>query len=87
MASKYYRRKPITKRKSNTKNRWIFYLISIVLLFFVAIGIYKFRDGFLYYLGLKDQEPSINWKIYTTWELPPKLLTYRDWETDRKSVV
>ena len=56
MASKYYRRKPITKRKSNTKNRWIFYLISIVLLFFVAIGIYKFRDGFLYYLGFKTNK-------------------------------
>lgn len=56
MASKYYRRKPVTKRKSNTKNRWIFYLISIVLLFFVAIGIYKFRDGFLYYLGFKTNK-------------------------------
>lgn len=56
MASKYYRRKPITIRKSNTKNRWIFYLISIVLLFFVAIGIYKFRDGFLYYLGFKTNK-------------------------------
>lgn len=56
MASKSYRRKPVTKRKSNTKNRWIFYLISIVLLFFVAIGIYKFRDGFLYYLGFKTNK-------------------------------
>ncbi|TXI62855.1 MAG: glycoside hydrolase family 25 protein [Flavobacterium sp.] len=56
MASKSYRRKPVTKRKSNTKNRWIFYLISIVLLFFVAIGIYKFRDGFLYYLSFKTNK-------------------------------
>ncbi|MQP24785.1 glycoside hydrolase family 25 protein [Flavobacterium sp. LMO8] len=56
MASKNYRRKPITKRKSNAKSKWIFYLISFVLLLFVAIGIYKFRDGFLYYLGFKTDK-------------------------------
>ncbi|WP_291136159.1 glycoside hydrolase family 25 protein [Flavobacterium sp. UBA7663] len=56
MASKNYRRKPTTKRKSNTKSKWIFYLISFVLLLFVAIGIYKFRDGFLYYLGFKTDK-------------------------------
>ena len=56
MASKSYRRKPIAKRKSNTKSKWIFYLISFVLLLFVAIGIYKFRDGFLYYLGFKTDK-------------------------------
>lgn len=56
MASKSYRRKPIAKRKSNAKSKWIFYLISFVLLLFVAIGIYKFRDGFLYYLGFKTDK-------------------------------
>ena len=56
MASKSYRRKPTAKRKSNTKSKWIFYLISFVLLLFVAIGIYKFRDGFLYYLGFKTDK-------------------------------
>ncbi len=56
MASKNYRRKPIAKRKSNAKSKWIFYLISFVLLLFVAIGIYKFRDGFLYYLGFKTDK-------------------------------
>ncbi|TDR22980.1 glycoside hydrolase family 25 protein [Flavobacterium cheniae] len=56
MASKSYRRKPIAKRKSNSKSKWIFYLISFVLLLFVAIGIYKFRDGFLYYLGFKTDK-------------------------------
>lgn len=56
MASKNYRRKPTTKRKSNAKSKWIFYLISFVLFLFVAIGIYKFRDGFLYYLGFKTDK-------------------------------
>lgn len=56
MASKSYRRKPVSKRKSNSTNKWIFYLISFVLLLFVAIGIYKFRDGFLYYLGFKTDK-------------------------------
>lgn len=56
MASKSYRRNPVSKRKSNGTNKWIFYLISFVLLLFVAIGIYKFRDGFLYYLGFKTDK-------------------------------
>ena len=56
MASKNYRRKPITKRKSNAKSKWIFYLISFVLFLFVAIGVYTFRDGFLYYLGFKTDK-------------------------------
>ena len=56
MAYKSYRRKPVSKRKSNSTNKWIFYLISFVLLLFVAIGIYKFRDGFLYYLGFKTDK-------------------------------
>lgn len=56
MASKSYRRKPVAKRKSNSKSKWIFYLISFVLLLFLAIGIYKFRDGFLYYLGFKTDK-------------------------------
>lgn len=56
MAYKIQRNKSITKRKSNTKIKWIFYLISLVLLLFVAIEIYKFRDGFLYYLGFKTNK-------------------------------
>ena len=56
MASKNYKRKPTTKRKSNAKSKWIFYLISFVLFLFVAIGIFKFRDGFLYYLGFKTDK-------------------------------
>ena len=56
MASKNYRRKPITKRKSNTASKWVFYMISFVLLLFVVVGIYKFRDGFLYYLGFKTDK-------------------------------
>ena len=56
MAYKTYKRKNPTKRKSNAKSKWIFYLISFVLFLFVAIGIYKFRDGFLYYLGFKTDK-------------------------------
>ena len=56
MASKSYRRRPTVKRKSNSKSKWIFYGLSFVLLLFVAIGIYKFRDGFLYYLGFKTDK-------------------------------
>ncbi|OGS62503.1 MAG: glycoside hydrolase [Flavobacteria bacterium GWF1_32_7] len=56
MASKNYRRKPTTKRKSNAKSKWIFYLISFVLFLFIVVGIYKFRDGFLYYLGFKTDK-------------------------------
>jgi lysozyme len=56
MASKNYKRKPTAKLKSNTKSKWIFYLISFVLFLFVAIGIYAFRDGFLYYLGFKTDK-------------------------------
>ena len=59
MASKSYKRKPISKRKSNSKSKWIFYLISFILFLFVAIGIYKFRDGFLYYLGFKTDTSEI----------------------------
>ena len=56
MASKNYRQKPTTKRKSNTTSKWIFYFISFVLFLFVAIGVYTFRDGFLYYLGFKTDK-------------------------------
>ncbi len=56
MASKNYRRKPTTNRKSNTRSKWIFYFISFVLFLFVAIGVYTFRDGFLYYLGFKTDK-------------------------------
>ncbi len=56
MASKSYRRKPVSKRKSNSTNKWIFYLIFFVLFLFVAISVYQFRDGFLYYLGFKTDK-------------------------------
>ena len=56
MASKNYRRKPTRKRKYNATSKWIFYFISFVLFLFVAIGVYTFRDGFLYYLGFKTDK-------------------------------
>lgn len=56
MATKSYKRKSVSYRKSNTSSKWILYLVSFVLLLFVAFGIYKFRDGFLYYLGFKTNK-------------------------------
>lgn len=56
MASTSYKRKPAGKRKSYSNNKRIFYGFSFVLLLFVAIGIYKFGDGFLYYLGFKTDK-------------------------------
>ena len=56
MTSKNYRRKSTVKRKSSSSSKWIFYVISFVLFLFIAFGIYKFRDGFLYYLGFKTDK-------------------------------
>jgi lysozyme len=56
MATKSYKRKSVSYRKSKAPSKWIFYLVSFVLLLFVAFGIYKFRDGFLYYLGFKTNK-------------------------------
>ncbi|MCL9769763.1 glycoside hydrolase family 25 protein [Flavobacterium sp. HXWNR69] len=55
MASTSYRRKSVRKKKS-TKGKWVFYLISFVMLLFVLVGVYQFRDGFLYYLGFKTDK-------------------------------
>jgi lysozyme len=56
MAAKSYRRKPIAKQKSNSKSKWIIRLFAFVFIFSVVVGIYKFRDGFLYYLGFKTDK-------------------------------
>ena len=56
MTSKKYRRKSTVKRKSNASSKWLIYVISFVLFLFIAFGIYKFRDGFLYYLGFKTDK-------------------------------
>lgn len=56
MASKSYRRKPVVRRKSSSKSKWLFYFFSIILFLVVSIGVYKFRDGFLYYLGFKTDK-------------------------------
>lgn len=56
MTSKKYRRKSTVKRKSNASSKWLIYVISFVLFLFIAFGIYKFRDGFLYYLGFKKDK-------------------------------
>jgi lysozyme len=58
MAAKSYRRKPIAKQKSSSKSKWIISLFAFVFIFSVVVGIYKFRDGFLYYLGFKTDKYS-----------------------------
>jgi lysozyme len=55
MTSRKYIKKT-SFRKSNPKSKWLFFGITFLLFFFMAFGIYKFRDGFLYYLGFKSDK-------------------------------
>jgi len=56
MAAKSFRRKHIAKQKSNSISKWVIRLFAFVFIFSVVVGIYKFRDGFLYYLGFKTDK-------------------------------
>jgi len=55
MTSRKYIKKT-SFRKSNPKSKWLFFGLTFLLFFFMAFGIYKFRDGFLYYLGFKSDK-------------------------------
>jgi lysozyme len=55
MTSRKYIKKT-SFRKSNPKSKWLFFGITFLLFFFMAFGIYEFRDGFLYYLGFKSDK-------------------------------
>jgi lysozyme len=56
MAAKSYRKKYPSKQKSNSISKWVIRFFVFVFIFFVLLGIYKFRDGFLYYLGFKTDK-------------------------------
>lgn len=56
MAHKCYRKKYPIKQKSYSKNKWAIRFFVLVFIFFVFAGIYKFRNGFLYYLGFKTEK-------------------------------
>ena len=58
MAAKSYRKKYPSKQKSNSISKWVIKFFVFVFIFFVLLGIYKFRDGFLYYLGFKTDKYS-----------------------------
>jgi lysozyme len=56
MAHPVKRRRVIKKRKSLFFGKWFTALFSLFLMLIIILGIYKFRDGFLYYLGFKTDK-------------------------------
>lgn len=50
------RRRVIKKRKSHLSGKWFKAVFSFLLILILLISIYKFRDGFLYYLGFKTDK-------------------------------
>lgn len=56
MAQPVKRRRVIKKRKSLFFGKWFKAVFSFLLLLILLISIYKFRDGFLYYLGFKTDK-------------------------------
>ena len=56
MAHPVKRRRVIKKRKSRFFGKWFTTIFSLFLMLIIGVGIYKFRDGFLYYLGFKTDK-------------------------------
>jgi len=56
MAQPIKRRRVIKKRKSHFSGKWVKAVFSFLLILILLISIYKFRDGFLYYLGFKTDK-------------------------------
>jgi lysozyme len=56
MAHPVKRRRVIKKRKSLFFGKWFTALFSLFLMLIIILGIYKFREGFLYYLGFKTNK-------------------------------
>lgn len=56
MAQPIKRRRVIKKKKSHFSGKWFTALFSFFLILIIVLGIYKFRDGFLYYLGFKTDK-------------------------------
>lgn len=56
MAQPIKRRRVIKKRKPHFSGKWFKAVFSFLLILILLISIYKFRDGFLYYLGFKTDK-------------------------------
>ena len=56
MAYPIKKKRSFQKSKTRLFGKWIIALFSIVLIAIIAFSIYKFRDGFLYYLGFKSNK-------------------------------
>jgi lysozyme len=56
MAHPVKRRRVIKKRKPHFSGKWFKAVFSFLLILILLISIYKFRDGFLYYLGFKTDK-------------------------------
>jgi lysozyme len=56
MAHPVKRRRVIKKRQSRFFGKWFTAIFSLFLMLIIGVGIYKFRDGFLYYLGFKTDK-------------------------------
>jgi lysozyme len=56
MAHPVKRRRIIKKRKSRFFGKWFKAVFSFFLILIVVISVFKFRDGFMYYLGFKTDK-------------------------------
>ncbi len=56
MARPIKRRRVIKKRKSRFFAKWFIAIFSLFLILIIVLGMFKFRDGFLYYLGFKTNK-------------------------------
>jgi lysozyme len=56
MAHPVKRRRVIKKRKSRFFGKWFKAVFSFFLILIVVISVFKFRDGFMYYLGFKTDK-------------------------------
>jgi lysozyme len=58
MAHPVKRRRIIKKRKSHFFGKWFAAIFSLFLILIIVISVFKFRDGFMYYLGFKTDKYS-----------------------------
>lgn len=56
MAQPIKRRRIIKKKKSRFFGNRFILIVAFFLILIIVLGIYKFRDGFLYYLGFKTDK-------------------------------
>jgi len=56
MAYPIKKKRSVKKTKSRFFGKWFLVFFSLFLMFIISITVYKFRDGFLYYLGFKSNK-------------------------------